>query len=264
MYDLNKIREYMDTSCIGSTIVQFESLKSTSHKVKNILGKCPDGAVVLCEYQENCQLRFGRTWYCHPNDNIYMSIILKPETVELMQSKLYAVVTAAVCTAVNHMFDGIGCLVKWPNDIFLRGMKICSTYAETVLKKDRQIASIVSINLNADMEQSDLRDELKSFSSTLRCLTEVKINREMLIGFILNYLEKYYRELKEKDSADSAVSVCLESSILAGRRIEVYKPGKKTSKQFTAETIDLEGWLVALNERGNEETLNPGDVSIRL
>jgi biotin-(acetyl-CoA carboxylase) ligase len=73
----------------------------------------------------------------------------------------------------------------------------------------------------------------------------------------------YYDELINFDTINNAVDVFTNNSMLIGENIEIVKPGKKTVRKATVTNIDCDGWLMIVNDKGNEEIISSGDISIK-
>lgn len=263
MYDLNRIKGYLDTNYIGQTIIQFDELNSTVIKAKNIFDTCPDGTVVISENQTKFKIRFGREWSSYPDKNIYLSIILKPMLEKYMISKFEVIASASVCESVNYMFKDIECKTKWPNDICINQKKICSVSCDIINKKNRVEGIIISFGINANIDNDDIDEDLKQIATSIKEETQIAVDREILVACILNNFETYYDEFVNFDTIVKAVSIFSNNSMLIGRNIEIVKPGKKTARKVTVTDIDCDGWLMILNDKGNEEILNSGDISIK-
>ena len=263
MYDLNAIKDYLDTMYTGQTIIQFDELKSTSAKAKSIFSTCPHGTVVLSEHQSSCAVRLGREWYSIPDKNIYMSIILKPRLESCMLSKYDAVLSASVLRAVNSLSDTLMFRTKWPNDILADRKKVSSIYCETVKIKNKTEGIIASIFINVNSDESDLDEGIKENSTSLKIKLQQEINRELLIGSIINNFEIYHEEMLNNDDINEAIKNCINNSMLAGKNIRINKPGKKTTREVTVKGIDADGNLVVLNDKGNEEIIYSGEIILK-
>ena len=263
MYDLNRIREYLNTKYLGQTIIQYDELKSTIIKAKNIFDTCPNGTVVLSEYQSKCRIRFGREWSSYPDKNIYLSIILKPELENYIISKYETISSACVCESVNSIFNDLECKIKWPNDILINDKKISSVNCELVTKKNNIEGIIISIGINVNIEENEIDDELKPFATSIKNEAHNDVDREILIGCMLNNFETYHDELINYGNINKSISICSNSSILIGKNIEITRPGKKTSRNVFVTNIDRDGQLIVTNDKGNEETINSGEVTIK-
>lgn len=260
MFDYNVIKEYLETKYIGQTFVQFEAIDSTNIKAKSISSSCPEGMVVLAERQTVGKGRLGRVWQSPENKNIYMSIILKPESEPQNAVKLTQITAAAVSKSLEEI--GIDNKIKWPNDILCNGKKICGILCEMSIKNKEINSIIVGIGVNVNMDEKDFNDEIKDKAISLKLVSEKVIVREMLIAIILNNIEKYYEELKETGKIENSLKICREKSIIIGNNIEINKIGRKTIRKVKVLDITENGELLVENKKGEKEIVISGEVSI--
>jgi BirA family biotin operon repressor/biotin-[acetyl-CoA-carboxylase] ligase len=264
MYDLNRINDCLNTKSIGRTIIQFDSLSSTYAKAKNIFVTCPDGAVVLSESQTKWCIRMGKEWVCYPDKNIYLSIILKPLANNHLISKFDVIGCASLCEALNELYD-IDCKIKWPNDILINGKKVSSINSSLVSKNNKPDGIIISIGINANInkEEIDLNEDIKNTATSLMLQLTEEVDREKLIGEILNKIEKHYNDLVNDNTAQSeAVNIFNQNSLIINKNIEINKRGKKTIRNVYAQGINSDGYLIVTNDKGIEEILSPGETII--
>ncbi|MGD9567705.1 MAG: biotin--[acetyl-CoA-carboxylase] ligase [Sedimentibacter sp.] len=263
MYDLNKINDCLNTKEISRTIIQYETLNSTYAKAKNIFATCPEGAVVLSENQSNWNLRMGKEWICYPDKNIYLSIILKTMVNNPIASRFDVIGCASVCEAIKNLY-GIDCKIKWPNDIIINNRKVSSVNSSIVIKNNKTEGAIISLGINSNMTKSELEssEEIKDIAASLLVEACQEIDRETLIGEIMNYVEKYYNEMIKHNSISTAVNSYNQNSLIINKDIEIMKKGKKSKRRVFAASIDSEGYLMVTNEKGNEEILGPGETII--
>lgn len=263
MYDLNKINNYLNTKSMGRTIIQYDTLNSTYAKAKSIFHTCPDGAVVLSEYQSKWNVRMGREWICYPEKNIYLSIILKSMVNNHLTSKFDVVGCVSTCQAINTLYN-IESKIKWPNDIIINDRKICSISSSAVCKNNKTEGIILSLAINSNMTEEELEsvEEIKGVSTSLMIEASNVIDREILIGELINNVEKYYSELIASNEIPDAINSYNINSATINKDIEVIKKGKKSKRKVCAVGIDAEGYLIVKNDKGNEEILGPGETII--
>lgn len=263
MYDLSLVKGYLGTF-IGKTIIQFDELASTNAKAKSIFDTCPDGTVILSENQSDCRVRFKNKWYSNPYKNIYLSIILKPKTNNYSIPKFEIMAAASVFQAVSHICGELPCEIKWPNDIMLNRKKVSSISCELIKSKGSVLGIIVYMGINVNTEEQEICDELKGTATSLKI--ELKSNedieREKLIGCILNCFEGYYNEFTGFDSIDEPKNIWLKNFYFYNRKIKISKAGKKTLRTVLPVSINNEGRLVVNSERGDEEIIDSGEVNI--
>lgn len=255
MYDLNNMSSYLNTNIIGKSIIQYDNLNSTFAKAKSIFATCPDGTVVLSENQSECILRFGNEWVCMPDKNIYLSIILK----SVYNNYLLPLTDAAGCTSIVKSISdlyNLDCKIKWPNDILINDNKIASVKSDIASKG---AGIILSLNINVNMEEKI--EDLKSTSIKIEIGEDIE--RELLIGAILNNIEYYYYEMINTGKASDVVDFYNKNLLFYNKEIRVIKRGRKTLRKVMAKHIDSEGWLAVINENGDEEILSPGEIIVQ-
>ncbi len=264
MYDLDSINKFSNTKVIGQTVIQYDDLTSTYTKAKNIFNKCPDGTVVLSENQSKCTLRFGNKWVCKEDKNIYLSIILKPFGKNLITSTFDAIGCSSVLETIVDTYN-VECKIKWPNDIVINENKISSVVCDFVGRSNEPSGVIISIVINANMETIDIdaiNEETKNSSTSLKIQAGTDIHRELIIGHILNNVEKHYEEFMKQGTATSAINSCICNSAILDKTISVMKRGKKSIRKVYAKSINQDGYLIVIDEKENEQILIPGETII--
>ena len=254
MYDLNKISRSLNTNIIGRSIIQYDSLDSTLTKAKNIFASCPDGTIILAEDQSE-SLRPAGEWFCSPDKNIYLSIILKSVTENYLLPLMDLVGCSSVLKSVEDLY-GLDCRIKWPNDILINE-KVFSSVKSDLGGKGSGIILSLNINVNMDEEMSDIK------ISSIKSEKEEDVEREILIGAILSKIENHYKEIINTGKVSNAVDICNKSLVYTNKEIGVTKRGRKTTRKVVAKNIDCDGRLIVINEKGEEEALSPGDAIIQ-
>lgn len=92
---------------------------------------------------------------------------------------------AAVCETLA--FFGVKPKIKWANDVYVNGKKICGILIENALKGKYIGSSIVGIGLNV---WNELPDELSDIATTLFKETGKKMDVERVIDVLVRFLEE--------------------------------------------------------------------------
>lgn len=145
----------------------------------------PEGAVVATEHQTAGRGRLGRRWDEPAGSSVLMSVLLRPPAGRAV-AELSLVAGLAVARAIEAE-TGASALLKWPNDVLLRGAKVAGILAEA------RDGVIVGIGVNVAQEASELpvRETLPAAGS-LRTATGVAHDRAALLATILDELERAY------------------------------------------------------------------------
>ena len=123
------------------------------------------GAVVTASRQSAGRGRNGKPFASPGGDSIYATFILRPPE-DPAEQRITAFAAVAVCHAIEKTTSykpGI----KWINDIYLDGKKICGILAESVPG-----AVILGVGININLDKKDLPDELKKSAGSLKLSAE--------------------------------------------------------------------------------------------
>ena len=101
-----------------------EEIDSTNLEALREADSLPHGTVIVAETQ-TCGLgRRGRSWTSPKGENLYFSILLKPDFAREKTPMLTILMAVAVARAIAHV-AGVDARIKWPNDIVLNDKKVC-------------------------------------------------------------------------------------------------------------------------------------------
>ena len=121
-----------DTTRVGRRVHVYEELASTNTLAAELPVRVPDeldGMIVLARHQTAGRGRFGRTWRSRPGSSVLMSVVLVLPPDLRRPSILTAWAAVAVGEAVREL-AGVQAQIKWPNDLLIRGKKVCGILIE--------------------------------------------------------------------------------------------------------------------------------------
>ena len=108
-----------------------------------------DGLVVLAHEQTAGRGQYGRTWQAPPGSSVLMSVLLFPPPPLCRPVVLTAWAAVAVSEVIRQS-TGLEAKIKWPNDVYLEGKKVCGILIEQRSggRADQPPATAVGIGLN--------------------------------------------------------------------------------------------------------------------
>lgn len=246
----NDIRKALGDTSIANIII-LETVDSTNLYAKKIAtnGSKSD-TVIIANHQTAGRGRLGREFFSPSNTGLYMSILLCNEHNTLAPSALTIAAGVAVCRAISTTCDK-KTQIKWVNDIFLEGRKICGILAETGIESGALSYIIVGIGLNISTEV--FPGELKSIAGSL----DTNISRSIIAGEII---KEFYRLIPLCGSQE-LIDEYKHLSLIFGKKISFTKDGETYSGIAT--DINIEGNLIVTLDTQETIILKSGEVSLR-
>ncbi|GAB6085576.1 biotin--[acetyl-CoA-carboxylase] ligase [Alkaliphilus crotonatoxidans] len=248
----------LKTQEIGQNMIYLDSIDSTNNYAKKIALEATHGTIVITEEQVMGRGRLGRGWKSPKGQGIWMSLLLKPSIPPTEGAKLTQIAAASVCLAIRHVAN-VDALIKWPNDIVIRGKKVCGILTEMAGELNEVAYLIVGMGINVNI--MEFPEDLREKATSLRMELGFKIERTKLIIEILNQFELLYQYYIENGSLIKTVEVCRQYSALLGKKVRVIQGQKVT----LVKAIDIteEGLLKVVDVDGRESTLLSGEISVR-
>ena len=121
---------HFDTRRLGRCVLVFDRLDSTSNVAAALAGSADgDGLAVLADEQTGGRGQHGRTWTCPAGSGVLLSVLLFPPAPLRRAAILTAWAAVSVCETVLEL-TGLEARIKWPNDVLVRGRKVCGILIE--------------------------------------------------------------------------------------------------------------------------------------
>lgn len=255
-----KIRQGLDKKEFIRKITIFSELDSTNRYLKEQAEKgALPGTVVLAECQSAGRGRLGRSFFSPGEKGIYMSVLLCPE-IELQKSvRITSMAAVAVARAVERV-SGVSAQIKWVNDIFLNGKKVCGILTESGMEYGKGMLKYAVLGIGVNVGPMDFSEELKEIATSVSNESRKTVSRNELAAEILNELAYWYPSLWDGSFLDES----RRRSILLGKEILVVD-SLAEGGSYMARAVDLDdmGHLL-IETNGEQQVLNSGEVSIRL
>ncbi len=203
------------------------------------------GVCVIADRQTGGRGRRGRTFES-PEGGLYMSF--KCRSADVTGDRLTAKAAVAVSHAVEKL-TGLCTGIKWVNDIYAEGKKLCGILAEGVWKGDSLDCIIMGIGVNL---RGALPDSLKDIATTVEeCGGVVPAPEDLALEI-----------LSEFDSLGEFCDEYRERQILIGKEVTVHRGDEVYTA--VAETTDGECRMVLRLPDGRRITADSGEVSLRI
>jgi BirA family transcriptional regulator, biotin operon repressor / biotin---[acetyl-CoA-carboxylase] ligase len=184
---------HLDTHHLGRRVLLFDCLDSTSTQAAALADDCAnDGVVVLTEEQTAGRGQHGRTWFCQPGVGVLLSVLLFPPP-ELRRPVILAAWAAnAVCETIRES-TGLQAKIKWPNDVLVRGRKVCGILIE------QGRGTVVGIGLNVNQTAAAFAAARLPEAGSLALFAERFFDCHDVARLLIRHLDGEYKRLCEGD-----------------------------------------------------------------
>lgn len=212
----------------------------------------PEGSVFLAEEQTAGRGRGANSWQSPRSTGIYCSVILRPALPPSDVLALSLAAGLAVQAAIQQIDSRTEIDLKWPNDVLIRGKKVCGILTEMNAEATRVRYIVVGIGLNVN--QASFPKELPATS--LRLTTGSEWSRVELVGALLKSLDREYRQLAEDPGAKETILRLFaeNSSWVFGKRVCIEENG--SAFEGTTEGLDPRGFLQVRTPHGVQTVLS--------
>lgn len=232
----------------------FDRISSTNQEAKRQAESGADhGTIIIANSQTNGKGRKGRSFYSPADSGIYLSIILRP----LPKAEDTMLITSAAAVAVAKAIEEVAKVsaqIKWVNDIFINGKKVCGILTEAVTNLESGEIETIILGIGINVTTVHFPDDLSKIAASI---SNKYVSRNYLIASVCNYLDEIYTGLPAK----SFLSEYKSRSFVLGKEIQVIK-GDRISH---AKAIDLneQAHLIVEYPDKTREALSSGEISIK-
>ena len=165
MYDADYIKNKLNESI---SVDIFDEIDSTNEEAKR---RISDGQkedfVLVARMQTAGKGRKGRSFYSPMDTGIYLTYThFTDDSVE--QSLKTTVATSVIARNAIKEATGLDCGIKWVNDLYLNGKKVCGILCECILKNtydNDKNALIIGIGIN--LTTSDYPEEISDKAGSI-------------------------------------------------------------------------------------------------
>ena len=212
----------------------------------------PDGTVLAAGSQSLGRGRLGRSFFSPADTGIYLSVLLRRDWGAEESRRLTTIAALAACRAVSRV-SGKEAGIKWVNDVFLEGKKVCGILTEAAfsLEDGKLDYAVVGVGFNAYAPRDGFPEELREIAGPVFDAPQEE-GRNRLAAAFLNELGTLLANPEGYLEDYRAHSLVLGREILAGDR------------KATALELDDSCGLVVRYEDGSMDTLRAGEISIKM
>lgn len=252
------VRSGLDSTDTERKIIVLDETDSTNNEAKKLAAEgAVHGTVVIADSQTAGRGRLDRQFVSPAGKGLYMSIIIRPESDIKFAPMITSAAAVAAAIAVENIC-GSEVQIKWVNDLYMNGKKICGILTEAAVNTDGKSLEyvIVGIGINVRSISDELEDELKLRASSIEDETGKILDRNVLCAAVLNELDTWLGKIEDR----SYITEYRQREFLTGKRIIAESGGKIITG--TAVGIDRNANLMVELPNGDIINLNSGEANL--
>ena len=253
------IRQYLTGEAQSLSLHVFDSVTSTNLVLRDLAAKgAPEGTVVVAAHQTGGRGRKGRSFFSPAGTGVYVSLLLKPKIKPDDATLITTTAAVAVCEAVE-LLSGRRAQIKWVNDVFLDGKKICGILTEGAIDMEsgQFDYAVLGTGINVYTPAGGFPEEIRQIAGSVFASPAPDAKNRLIAAYLNRFLARY----RELGSADTNAEY-RDRSFVVGRRITVLS-GERATPALALGVDDRCRLLVEYDD-GAQEALSSGEISIKL
>ena len=202
----------------------------------------------------------GRSFSSPKGEGVYMSLLLKP-AVPPEEIQFLTICAAVAVSDALRVVCGFEPSIKWVNDIYYGGKKICGILTEAVI--NAEMGTIESVIVGMGVNTGNVADDVKTVATSTYEITGNKGYRNAIAAEILNQFEEIYLDFTQRGKKQEILRTYTSRQYVVGRRVIVSGPGLEPYEAVPT-GIDETGRLIVKKSDGTTQHLNSGEVSLKI
>jgi len=176
-------------------IHQFRTLTSTNDfALKLGAAGAEEGLIIRTDFQSRGRGRYSREWISEERKNLLFTLLIRPRIRANQAALLTHVAAVSVREGIERIYPEIKCALKKPNDVLIRGKKVCGILVESRTMSDWIDFAAIGIGINTDYYPLSLAEYATSISKEINRKTE----KEAVFDAIIKEISLKYDEMFSK------------------------------------------------------------------
>lgn len=252
---------------IGQPRIDRDEVDSTNTLAKQLSDEgATHGTLIVARSQTAGRGRRGRSWLSIPGQQVFLSVIVRPN---LPVTRVFELtLTAAVALADAFEDLGVKPEIKWPNDIEVGGRKIAGILCESAIDGSGNLRyAIIGVGANAEGAGADIPAEIAERATSVEAVTGQRGQAGALITAFSQRLEGWLNGPNLEDVLRSwrkrtttlghEVRVLIDGETITGLAEDIDEAGALIVKEGGKRHRILAGEITSLRPTGSPSTPHP-------
>ncbi|CAO2834694.1 unnamed protein product [Amaranthus hypochondriacus] len=261
-FNVNSFFNLLSTSRFARFLIWSPRLPSTHDVVSQNFSDLPIGTVCVADVQFKGRGRSANVWESPPGCLMF-SFNIQMEDGRVVPLVQY-VASLAITEALKDLcydsgFPQLGVKIKWPNDLFLNGLKVGGILSTSTYKSNKFNIS-VGIGLNVDNKEPTtcLNSRLQQISSRV-----CRLRKEDILAYFFGKFENFF-ELFISQGFQPFEELYYKTWLHSGQRVVIQdtSEGQPVDNVVTIQGLTTSGYLLAVGDDGHMCELHPDGNSL--
>lgn len=249
------IQKYLSPACQDMEFVVLPTADSTNSLVREKANQgALEGYTLISNEQTKGRGRYGRQFFSPEESGVYLSVLLRPSACSAsLALKLTTMAAVAMCEAIEEV-SGETAQIKWVNDIYVNGKKVCGILTEASLDLESGMLeyAVLGVGVNVYLPQGGFPEELLQVAGAIFDSTREDAKNQLVAAFANHFME-YYRS----DNSDY-IEKYRRRNLVIGKTV-IFR-GNQQERSVTVRGIDEQCRLIVQDEKGENSHLSYGEV----
>lgn len=253
------VQKYLGPACAALCLRVLEETPSTNAQLREeAAAGAPEGTALIAARQTAGRGRLGRSFYSPAGTGVYLSLLLRPAHLAPERAvRVTTMAAVAMCEAVEQV-SGRAAAVKWVNDVFVGGKKVCGILTEGSfgMEDGRLEYLVLGVGMNAYEPAGGFPADIAGVAGAIYEAPQPDGKNRLAAAFLNRFMalwaapeeSAYAREYRRR-------------SFVLGRRVTVLS--REGTRSALALDVDEECRLVVRYDNGTLGRLSSGEISVR-
>ena len=226
-------------------VLEYSHLDETSSTNDFLRNYTPsaDISLVSASFQTKGRGQMGNTWISHDGQNALFSVLVCPKGLKASDGFVLSQAMAlSVKETLEECVDDVW--IKWPNDIYCHGKKICGTLIENTLMGKFIGRSVIGNGINVN--QTDFPDGLAAPPTSMCIQSGKECSTHEVIRHVVERFSLYYREIMD-GSYERIRTLYHENMYLRGKK-SLFRDNEGIFTGIISH-VETDGHLVIIDEQ---------------
>ena len=235
-------------------VTAYPEATSTNDIAKALAEKGADRAAVAADRQTRGRGRLGRQFISPPGSGLYMSVVMRPELTAADCGRITAFAAVVVARAIERLC-GARADIKWVNDVYMNGKKVCGILTEGGFGMENGRLSYAVTGIGINVRHAVFPREVAEIATRIEEAIGTAVDRCALAAAVLDGMADMEREVKSGGFTEEY----RRRSCVIGKRVTVNGEYEALATGIADDcSLELE------TDDGRRLRFSAGEVSLKL